>query len=129
MIHEFVEYERIKEPLCLEFFKTCIGFQREDKHQDFTGISYKELMKRMHIGRDRLQRLLNCVHRNWVYFKLEHGYMVEVHNIVSSVDWSRRFFYDGQPFYHIKINLYYKTPLHPANPLTGEPTIKNSEQQ
>ena len=107
MIHEFTEYERIKEPLCLEFFKTVIAFQREDKHQDFTGISYKELMKRMHIGRDRLQRLLNCVHRNWVYFKLERGYMVEVHNITSGVDWSRRFFYDGQPFYHIKINLYY----------------------
>lgn len=106
MIHEFVEHERIKEPLCLEFFKTIIAFQREDKHQDFTGISYKELMKRMHIGRDRLQRLLNCVHRNWVYFKLERGYMVEVHNITSGVDWSRRFFYDGQPFYHIKINLY-----------------------
>ncbi len=106
MKHEFIEYERIKEPLCLEFFNTIIDFQREDKHQAFTGISYKELMRRMHIGRNRLQRLLNCVRRNWIYFKIEHGYMVEVHNIVSSIDWSKRFIYDGQPFYLIKINIF-----------------------
>jgi len=106
-LYEFVEYERIKEPLCLELFKTCIAYQREDKWKAFTGINYKELMKRMHIGRDRLQRLLNCIKRNWLYFKIEHGYIVEVHNIVQTIDWSKRFIYDGKPFYHIKINIYY----------------------
>lgn len=106
MLHEFVEFERIKEPLCLELFRTCIAYQSEDKQKAFTGINYKELMKRMHIGRDRLQRLLNCIKRNWLYFKIEHGYMVEVHNIVQSIDWSERFIYDGKPFYHIKINFY-----------------------
>lgn len=107
MKYKFIEYERIKEPLCLELFKTCITYQREDKHQAFTGISYKELMKRMHIGRDRLQRTLNCIHHNWLYFKIECGYMVEVHNITSGVDWSKRFFYDKKPFYYIIITTYY----------------------
>lgn len=60
MEYRFIEHERIKEPLCLEFFKTCITYQREDRHKAFTGISYKELMQRMHIGRERLQRLLTA---------------------------------------------------------------------
>lgn len=107
MEYHFVEYERIKEPLCLEFFKTCIAYQREDRQQAFTGISYKELMRRMHIGRERLQRLCDCIGRNWFYFKIEHGYMIEAHNIVSSVDWSKRFVIFGEPFYYIKINMYY----------------------
>lgn len=33
MERKFIEYERIKEPLCLELFKTCIAYQHEDKHQ------------------------------------------------------------------------------------------------
>lgn len=107
MEYHFIEHERIKEPLCLEFFKACIAYQREDRHKAFTGISYKELMQRMHIGRERLQRLFNCIGRNWLYFKIEHGYMIEAHNIVSSIDWSRRFIIFGKPFYYIKINMYH----------------------
>jgi len=33
--------------------------------------------------------------------------MIEAHNIVSSIDWSKRFVIFGKPFYHIKINMYY----------------------
>lgn len=108
MKHEFIEHEKIKEPLCLELFKTCMAYQSENKWNAFTGISYKELMRRMHIGRDGLQHLLNCIKRNWLYFKIEHGYMVEVHNIVQTIEKSKRFVYDGKPFYHIKIKSYYR---------------------
>lgn len=112
-IHIFQETERIKEPLCIQFFETCIKLQNKKRKYYITNktlsfpVSYKELMKEMHIGRERFQRLLNCVERNEIYFKLEKGFIINTSNIVSSIDWSKRFIYKKSPIYHIKIERYH----------------------
>ena len=104
--HTFVEYNRIKEPLCLSFFETVLRLQVDDSPHGH--VSYKDIMPTMHIGRERLQRVLDCIGRNWLYFKIEKGYMLTVSNIVMSVDWSRRFTYRGEPAYHFKVERFHK---------------------
>lgn len=103
-VHTFIEYERIKEALCLQFFETCLQIQEE--FGEHSKVSYKVIMPRMHIGRERFQKLLDCIGRNWVYFKIEKGYILEVSNIVMSVDWSRRFTYRGYPAYHFVVHRF-----------------------
>lgn len=115
-IHTFSEYARVKEPLCLSFFETCLRLQ--EKKGAHTRVSYKDIMPAMHIGRDRLQRVLDCIARNRVYFKIKKGFVLEVSNIVMSVDWSRRFDYMGRPAYHFMVK---KTETK-----TSKSTLKNA---
>ena len=104
--HTFIEHNRIKEPLCLSFFETVLRLQVEAGPHGH--VSYKDIMPTMHIGRERLQRVLDCIGRNWLYFKIEKGYMLTVSNIVMSVDWSKRFTYRGTPAYHFKVERFHK---------------------
>jgi len=104
--HTFAAYGRIKEPLCLSFFETVLRLQVEAGPHRL--VSYKDIMPEMHISRERLQRVLDCIGRNWLYFKIEKGYMLTVSNIVMSVDWSRRFMYRGAPAYHFKVEKFKK---------------------
>ena len=102
--HTFAAYGRIKEPLCLSFFETVLRLQVEAGLHGH--VSYKDIMPAMHIGRERLQRVLDCIGRNWLYFKIEKGYMLTVSNIVMGVDWSRRFMYRGTSAYHFKVERF-----------------------
>lgn len=79
--------------------------------QDGVGenVSYKRLMPAMRIGRNRLQRVLNCIEENVFYFKVKHGYVLTVSNITSGVDKSKRFMYWGAPAYYFHIDLFNKT--------------------
>ena len=107
MIHEYIETDRIKENLCMKFFKTCEELQKTSMNGKLIGrVSYKEIMPAMHISKERLQRVLNSIDRNWIYFKIEKGYTLEVSNIVMSVDWSKRVYYQDKPAYHFKIERY-----------------------
>lgn len=55
--HTFVEYDRIKEPLCLSFFETVLRLQVDDSPHGH--VSYKDIMPAMHIGQSWL---LNIAH-------------------------------------------------------------------
>jgi hypothetical protein len=102
--HVYTEVEGIKETLCDKFFETVIKIQEDDNM--FGKPSYKEIMSDMHIGKDRFQRLLNAITRNRIYFKLEKGYILTGSNIVSSIDWSKRFYLYNSPVYHFKVEKY-----------------------
>jgi hypothetical protein len=101
--HEYVEIEKIKENTCVEFFQVCEMLQNRTIFQK---TSYKEIMPIMHISKARLQRVLNAIDRNWIYFKIERGYMLEVSNIVMSIDWSKRVYYQGKPAFHFRVKRY-----------------------
>ena len=103
--HTFHEVGRIKEPICLVFFETCARLQAACT-EPIPIVSYKILMKEMHIGRDRLQRLLDCVGENELYFKVERKYILEVSNIVIGVDWGKRFIYKGRPAYNFHVRRF-----------------------
>jgi len=103
IIHEYIEVERIKEELCIKFFQTCENLQKKKK---IDRAGYKDIMPVMHITKARLQKILNAIERNWVYFKIERGYMLEVSNIVMSIDWSKRVFYMGKPAFHFRVTRY-----------------------
>ena len=106
MTHEYIEVEKIKEELCMKFFQTCEELQ--ENMGPCNRVSYKEIMPAMHISKERLQRVLNAIARNWLFFKIERDYMLEVSNIVMSIDWSKRVYYQGKTAYHFKVNRYKK---------------------
>jgi hypothetical protein len=102
--HTYTEIDNIKEDLCIKFFESVFELQ---KNNDIKKASYKEIMPYMHIGKDRFQRLLNAISRNWIYFKLEKGYKITGSNIVSSIDWSKRFYLYNAPVYHFRVEKYH----------------------
>lgn len=100
----FQEHGGIKEDLCLQFFQTVLHLQEKAlETKGFDKTSYKEIMPAMHIGRERFQRLLDCIGRNDIHFKNKYGWRLSVSNIVASIDWSRRFTYKGKYAYHFHI--------------------------
>ena len=108
MEYMFVETDKIKEDLCVKFFRLLEKLQDEQYEKyKIRKASYKLIMRTMPIGRDRLQKLLNCIGKNWLYFKIQYGWMLNVSNIVMSVDWSQRPYYKGQPAYHLWVENYY----------------------
>lgn len=107
MEHIFVETDKIKEDLCVKFFQLLGKLQDvEYERRKLRKASYKLIMHTMPIGRDRLQRLLNCIGRNWLYFKIQYGWMLNVSNITMGVDWSKRFYYKGQWAYYFWVEYY-----------------------
>lgn len=107
MEHLFVETDKIKEDLCVKFFQLLGKLQDEEYERcKLRKASYKLIMRTMPIGRDRLQRLLNCIGKNWIYFKIQYGWMLNVSNIVMGIDWSKRFDYRGTPAYHFWVEYY-----------------------
>ena len=108
MEYKFVEYERIKETLCVEFFQLLEKLQeREYERVHLRKVCFKLIMRTRPRGKERLQRLLDCIDRNWLYFKIKYGWMLNVSNIVMSVDWSQRPYYKGHPAYHLWVENYY----------------------
>lgn len=107
-MRNYIETEKIKESLCIEYFEACLKLQ-EDCPYNHKIVSYKEVMPYMHIGRDRLQRVLNAITRNKIYFKLKRGYTIIGTNISSGVDWSKRFMLFDKPVYHFHVERFNPT--------------------
>jgi len=99
---DFVEYDRIKEDLCIKVLEHIYQKVQDDNYS-FTGYKCKDTLKDLHIGPDRFQRIFNCIYRNWVYFKIKYGYVVTVSNIVMSVDGSRRYKFGNYWAYFIQV--------------------------
>lgn len=98
---DFIEYDNIKEDLCVKVIEHI--YQKvQDKNYSFTGYKCKDILKDLHIGPNRFQRILNCIYRNWIYFKIVYGYVITVSNIVMTVDGSRRYKYGNDWAYFIK---------------------------
>lgn len=104
-LFEYINENKIKESLCIEFFEACLKLQENQPYKKYKIVSYREVMPYMHIGRDRLQRVLDSITRNKIYFKLK-GYRIYGSNIVSSIDWSKRFTLFGEPVYHFHVEKY-----------------------
>ena len=100
---EFIEYNQIKENLCIKVLEHIYEKIQDDKYS-FTGYICKDVLKDLHIGPDRFQRILNCIYMNCVYFKITYGYIVTVSNIVMSVDGNRRYKFGNDWAYFIKVN-------------------------
>ena len=100
---DFIEYDRIKENLCIKVLEHVHNKVQDDMYS-FTGYKCRDILKDLHIGKDRFQRILNCIYRNWIYFKITYGYQVTVSNIVMSVDGSRRYKFGNDWAYFIKVN-------------------------
>lgn len=98
---DFVEYDTIKEDLCIKVIEHIYQKIQDNKYS-FTGYKCKDILKDLHIGPNRFQRILNCIYRNWVYFKIKHGYIITVSNIVMTVDDSRRYKFGNDWAYFIK---------------------------
>ena len=100
---DFIEYDRIKENLCIKVLEHVYN-KVQDEMYSFTGYRCRDILKDLHIGQDRFQRILNCIYRNWIYFKVIYGYQVTVSNIVMSVDGSRRYKFGNDWAYYIKVS-------------------------
>ena len=98
---DFIEYDMIKEDLCIKVIEHIYQKAQDDKYS-FTGYKCKDILKDLHIGTNRFQRILNCIYRNWVYFKIKYVYIITVANIVMTVDGSRRYKFGNDWTYFIK---------------------------
>lgn len=102
-IHKFQIVDKIKEELCLRFINTYYLIFNES---GWSKISYKEMMREMHIGRIKFQHILNSISVNRMYIKIELGYIISGSNITSGVDRSKRFLLYGEPVYHFEIKKF-----------------------
>lgn len=104
MTIEFVVFNGIKEKICIEILEYIYNKMQNDARVAFTGYPCKYILKDLHIGSVRFQKILDCINRNNVYFKWKYGYTIQAFNIVMTVDGSKRYKFGDNWAFFLKVN-------------------------
>ena len=100
-VRVYEPYEGIKENLCIEFFKSCERLQNIQYPNSDFGVHYLDIMKDMHIGFERLQRVLISISHNWGYFKVNYGYTYRGWNV--NIEMHKPIVVDRCPILHLRV--------------------------